>query len=204
MALNLFGFLPCVTPATARWFIAVMTIALMLTGCAYRFGAVKRNIPGSYDRVAVPVFKNRTPEVGLEAYFTKSMVEEIERGHIASVVNREDSQVVIEGEITDVSYAKGAAISKEAGFSNMPEDTELSKEYRIFVVTLVKVRRRSDDKVIWEGSFSNERRYPAPQITRESETSLNALYNHSSRHQNIELMAKDLMAEAYSNMTENF
>jgi len=184
--------------------VALFAILLHLTGCAYHFGAVKRNIPGSYDRVSVPVFKNRTPEVGLEAYFTKSMVEEIERGHIASVVGRDDSQVVIEGEIIDVQYNRGATINKEAGFANMPEDTELAKEYRIVVTTVVKVRRRSDDTVIWEGSFSNERRYPAPQITREAESSMNPLYNHSSRHQNIELMAKDLMAEAYSNMTENF
>lgn len=199
MALELQKIQRCVTFA-----LMPALLGLSVAACGYHFGAVKRNIPGSYDRVAVPVFKNRTPEVGLEAYFTRAMVEEIERGHIASVVGREASQVIIEGEITDVTYNQGAAISKASGFANMPEDTELAKEYRIVVNSKVRVRRRSDDKVIWEGAFSSERRYPAPQVTRESESSLNALYNHSSRHQNIELMAKDMMAEAYSNMTENF
>jgi hypothetical protein len=98
----LFRFLGCVTPAAIFVRLVKLGLLLSLTACAYHFGAVKRNIPGSYDRVAVPVFKNRTPEVGLEVPFTKSMVEEIERGHIASVVSRDESQVVIEGEITNV------------------------------------------------------------------------------------------------------
>lgn len=183
--------------------IGFFTCGFFLSGCGYNFGAVKRNIPGAYDRVSVPVFKNNTSEVGLEAYFTKSMIEEVERGHIASIVPRDEAQVVVEGEIKSVQYLQGALLDKKT-LSSMPDDTVLSKEYRIVVDTYIQVRRRSDQKVIWNGTFKGERRYPAPQVTKAQENSVNALYNHSSRQQGIEVMAKDMMAEAYSNMTENF
>lgn len=188
-----------------RIFVIGFFTTAVLCSCGYNFGAVKRTIPGAYDRVAVPVFKNATSEVGVETYFTKAMVEEVERGHIGSVVLRDDAQVVIEGEIKSVNYAQGATIQRDdQSFKDMPRDTVLAKEYRITVETHLQVRRRSDQKVIWSGTFQGERRYPAPQVTRTQENTVNPLYNHSSRHQNIEVMAKDMMAEAYSNMTENF
>lgn len=176
---------------------------LFFCACSYNFGAVKRNIPGAYDRVAVPVFKNSTSEVGVEAYFTRSMIEEIERGHLAQVVDREDSQIVIEGEVTSVEYLPGVAVGQET-VASLPRDTALIKEYRVIVRTAVNARRKSDQKIVWSGTFLGEQRYPAPLVGQESFNTVNALYNHSSRHQNIETMAKSMMAEAYSRMTENF
>lgn len=180
-------------------------LLLINSACAYHFGSVKRNIPGAYDRVAVPIFKNSTPEVGVEAYFTKSMIEEIERGHIASVVGKDDAQVVIEGQIVKIDYVPGATIVRDSkSFPSMPEDTALIKGYSIVATSRIQVRRKSDQKIIWVGDFLGEQPYPAPQITKANESSINPLYNHSSRHQNLEVMAKDMMAEAYSRMTENF
>lgn len=175
----------------------------LFAGCSYNFGSVKRNIPGAYDRVAVPVFKNQTSETGVEVYFTRAMVEEIERGHLAKVTDKEEAQVVLEGKVDKIDYLPGATVDKR-DFDTLPTDTVLAKEYRIVLNATLSMRRISDQKVIWTGSFVGERRYPAPLVTREEFNSVNALYNHSSRHQNIEIMVKDMMAEAYSRMTENF
>ena len=183
-----------------------MMISLLInTACAYHFGAVKRTIPGSYDRVAVPVFKNNTSETAVETYFTKSMIEEIERGHIAHITGKENAQVVIEGSLNSVQYLAGAQVKPEdKGFESLPRGTVLTKEYRILVTGKIDVRRVSDQKIIWTGGFSGERRYPAPLVTNPAFLTVNPLYNHSSRHQNIEVMARDLMAESYSRLTENF
>ncbi len=180
--------------------VLVLFLALINFACSYHFGAVKRNIPGAYDRVAVPVFKNSTPEVGVEVYFTKSMIEELERGHIASITDKDNAQVIIEGEVVNIQYAPGSANT----FSNLPPDVVLNQDYRILLDARIQARRKSDQKIIWSGDFKGEKSYPAPVVTTPNLNTVNPLYNHSSRHQNIEIMARDLMSEAYSRMTENF
>ncbi len=184
--------------------VLVLFLSLINFACAYHFGAVKRSIPGAYDRVAVPVFKNLTNEVGVETYFTKSLIEEIERGHIANVTNKDDAQIVIEGDILAIQYAPESTIKKDGTYPNLPDATELIKGYRIVLDSRIQARRKSDQKVIWSGIFQGEKRYPAPIVTAPITNTVNPLYNHSSRHQNIEVIAREMMAEAYSRMTENF
>lgn len=185
--------------------VLVLFLALINFGCAYHFGAVKRTIPGSYDKVAVPVFKNLTSETGIETYFTKSMIEEIERGHIATVTDKEGAQVVIEGEVLTIQYAASSSqISKDSDFPNMPQDAALTREYRILVDIRINARRKSDQKVVWSGTFSGEKPYSAPIVVTPVFNTVDPLYNHSSRHQNVEVMARDMMSEAYTRMTENF
>lgn len=190
--------------SVSKVFLFVFVI-LINVRCAYHFGAVKRSLPGAYDRVAVPVFKNATPETGIETYFTKAMVEEVARGHIAAVTDKDAAQILIEGEIKKVDYIAGATIQHDQNnFPDLPRDTELIKEYRILIETQMQVRRKSDQQVIWTGTFKGERRYPAPLVTKPIFNTVNPLYNQSSRYQNIEVIAKDMMAEAYSRMTEDF
>ncbi|MFN8945677.1 MAG: hypothetical protein ACK5WZ_13760, partial [Pseudobdellovibrionaceae bacterium] len=85
-----------------------------------------------------------------------------------------------------------------------PLDTVLAAEYLINLEVSVVLVRAVDGKVLWQSVFRGEKTYYAPQITRAGLNSANPLYNLSSRRQNIDLMALDLMAEAYGRITENF
>lgn len=170
-------------------------------------GSYQRAIPGGYTQVAVPVFSNKTSEVGVESYFTNAMIGELSRSHFARVTDKSDAQVVLEGEIDSIALERGASISaetKEEIKVSLPKGTSLTSSYRVMVVTKLQLRRLSDQKILWEGSFNGERTFSASQVATPVLNTVNPLYNSSARHETYKVLARDMMAEAHSRMTENF
>ena len=183
--------------------LTALMVADLVAGCAYHLGSGERQVPGGYRAIAVPVFKNKSQEAGIEVYFTNAMIRELERSSIGRVSDKTDAQVTLEGIINSVSYIAGAPIS-DTLLGSIPPNTILNGEYRILVVGTVTLRRNSDQKILWEGGFNGEKSYLTPRIGLPGLTGANALYNNSARYQNIEQMASDLMAETYDRLTENF
>lgn len=183
----------------------VLALSVLLGSCAYRLGDSDRQIPGGYRTVAIPVFTNRSMEAGIETFFTNALVREFERGRVGRVAAKSDAQTTLEGTIDNVVYGISLPVEggKEGG-AFLPPGTILNTEYRINLQTTLRLRRNSDQKVLWEGTFNGERSYQAPQIGIEGVNSSNATYNQSARYQNIQLMATDLMNEAHNRITENF
>jgi hypothetical protein len=180
-----------------------MALTLVTASCAYRMGYGNREIPGGYQAIAVPVFNNQTHESGIEVFFTNAIIRELERARIGRVADQASSQVTLEGRVMSVDYIPVNTVSeREAPY--LPANTILNTQYRVNVVVAMSLRRNSDQRVLWEGSFSREQSYLTPRIGIEGLTSANALYNHSARYQTIESMAADLMAEAHDRLTENF
>lgn len=171
-----------------------------MAGCAYRLGAPDRGLPGGYKQVTVPVFKNWTMEPGLEVYFTNAFIQEIERSRIARLVTESEAEVVALGEIQSVQYSPGG--KREGG--SLPTGAVLAAEYRILITAKLKLLKKADKSLLWEGVFKGERTYVAPQVTAAGVNTVNPLYNLSARRQNIEVIAGELMAEAHTSMTENF
>lgn len=187
----------------SRIFICSLMSSL-IASCAYRFGSPERRIPGGYHLLAVPVFSNKTQEVTIETFFTHSMIMEVEKSSLARVTPKEESQAILMGEITKISYILGTEITEKTQGFQLPLGTVLSKEYRIIAEATIRLVRSSDMAVLWEGNVQGEKRYPAPVITKEVLNTANPLYNQSAKIQNIQQMAQDMMAEAYERMTENF
>lgn len=182
-------------------------LAALLSSCAYHVGDSDRQIPGGYRTVAIPVFQNKTMEAGIETYFTNALVREFERGRIGRVSSKSDAQTTLEGSIDKIDYAVSTQVQQGTApgqGSYLPPNTILNTEYRILLVASIRLRRNSDQKILWEGSFNGERSYLAPQVGVEGINSANALYNQSARYQNIQAMATDLMNEAHNRITENF
>ncbi len=176
---------------------------VFVVGCGYSFGPKDRSIPGGYKKIAVPIFKNKSQEVGIEMSFTNSLLQEFQRTKVAEVVPESLAETVIRGEITSVKYVGDSSL--KAGDANtLPLDTVLWSGYAIVLEVSVVLVRAFDNKVLWQSTFRGEKSYSAPQITRAGLNSANPLYNLSSRRQNIDLMAQDLMAQAYNRITENF
>jgi hypothetical protein len=180
-------------------------ILLFASSCAYRFGSPERRIPGGYQLIAIPVFKNKTHEVSIESFFTQAMIMEVEKSSLAKVTSKEESQAIMQGEITNITYEMGTEITNSVDdFKDLAPGTALAKEYRIVITADIRLVRSSDMAVLWEGSFSGEGRYSAPVITKSVLNTANPLYNHSARVQNIQVIAQNMMAEAYERLTENF
>lgn len=181
------------------WILALFT-AFVTGGCAYHLGSADRSLPGGYRQVSIPVFRNLSQEVGIEVSFTNALITEFERSRSGKVVEPAQSEVQIEGEITSLQYLSDT--NKSGG--TLPTGAVLTTEYQIQAKVKVTVRRVSDRSILWEGSFSRDRTYVAPQVTQAGLNTVNPLYNLSARRQNIEIMASDMMSEAHDRMTENF
>ncbi len=192
-----------------RNFISLVLFCILtgatFTGCAYRLGSPERRIPGGYTLIAVPMFTNKTQEVGIESLFTQAMRKEVERSSLARVTSKEESQAVMYGEIVSIRNVSGSEVTKsDSGYGDLPIGVVLTKEYRIFVETKITLKRSSDLAVLWQGGFVGERRYSAPAITKQPINTADPLYNHSAIIQNIQLIADDSMAQAFEQLSENF
>ncbi len=178
-----------------------LMVIIFLSSCAYRFSGQDRRLPGGYDRVSVPMFKNLTQETGVETFFTTAMIEELQRDQFSKVVPKEEAQVILEAEVADIRIDQGATSSDE---TLKARKVYLVSEYRIYVTVGMRLKRVSDQKLMWSGTFQGEKQYPAPQVTTEGLDTANPNYNHSAQLQNMKILAKDVMTQAYINLTENF
>jgi TolB-like protein len=182
--------------------VLVLCCALLLeNGCAYHLGSVHRSLPGSYKQVSIPVFKNKSQEVGIEVPFTNNLILEFQRSRVARVVEKKDSDIMLEGTIDNVTYVTGGT-STTGDF--LAKGAVIATEYRILIGVTVRAIRQIDGAELWRGSFSGETTYSAPQVTLAGVNSVNPLYNLSARRQNIESKSVDMMSEAHDRITENF
>lgn len=190
-------------PSGLPYSFVLLLISLSIGGCAYRFGLSDRGLPGGYSQVAIPVFKNRTPEVGIEPIFTNALVRRFARSQVAKITDKEDSPLVLEGTIIKVDTVLGAIADKKQ-IAALPGFAVLVTQYRLTVNATITLKRKSDEKIIWQGSFSNERVYEPPRIGTPIVNSANATYNQSARIYQIGLLAEEMMSEAHDRITENF
>lgn len=185
--------------------ISALIFITSATGCAYRFGLSDRALPGGYTQVAIPVFKNNSQEVGIEMDFTNSLIRRFSRSRVAKVTDKESSPLVLVGTIENVDTINGPAVTKDVKqLETLPEQAVLITEYRLVVKTHLMLKRKSDDKIMWQGTFSNEKVYNPPRIGEDLVNSANATYNTSARRETIARLAEEMMAEAHDRMTENF
>ncbi len=202
----------------------VIALALLiLCGCSsYQLSHGKRTLPGGYDRVAIPMFMNKTLEVGIESYFTQSLRTEFVRSGLAKVTTKNDAQVILVGVINQASTTGSAPVYKGSGDlktphpvtapgsapnpdeNPLPEGTVLNKAYATSVSVTLTAKRVSDNSVLWEGGFSRSQGFSAPLIGTPSLTGSNAIYIHSAKQDIIINIAKDLMSEAHDRLMENF
>jgi len=193
---------------TARCVVATTVLAVLISGCAYKFGYQQRDLPGGFKELAVPVFSNATQQVGIEGAFTNALVRQFARSRVAKVTTAEAAPVFVRGRIMSVDYIATSQVDanreEENIKFNLPENTALTVAYRVLLKTRVELVRQSDQKVLWSSIFDNERVYTAPQVGLAVINSVNPLYNQSARLEVIEQMAHDMMADAHDRMTENF
>lgn len=180
-------------------------LSLSLSACAYQFGYAQRTLPGGYKQVAIPVFQNKTKEVGAEKYFTDALIREFNRSQVAEVIDRNGAQVVVEGQIKSMDFKPSSlASSSTSNNINLPTNTVLATEYQVIIVANVKLRQLSDQKVLWQSDFKAEQVYQAPQVGLATLNTVDPVYNHSAHKDVIEKLSRDMMNDAHDRMTENF
>lgn len=185
-------------------FFAGMIFLLLTTSCAYTLKSTRRQLPGGYKKVAVPIFKNKTQETGIEVAFTNALIQEFHRSQAVQLTEANLADVKAIGTIQSISYEPQG--KREGGDSApyLPRGAILATGYRVVLMVHLALLRQSDQQILWAGDFRGESTYSAPQVTLSTVNTVNPLYNLSARRQNIDGLANDLMAEAHNQMTESF
>ena len=184
---------------------------LSCTSCAYRLGFTSEALPGGYRQVAIPIFENKTQIVGVEAYFTNALLREFRRSKGVRVQpNPSLSPLVIEASVGYIDWRSSAVATGVGTFKSersapfLPPQTLLTTEYRVKAQVKLRLKRRSDDQILWEGEVKHEKAYPAPQLGLETVNTSNSIYNHSAQVIILQEMAKEMMSEAHQRMRERF
>lgn len=188
----------------------VLLFCVFLSSCAYRWGFTDRKLPGSYDQVAVPIFENKSEEVGVEVDYTNAFVNRMERSKAAKIVDKNLAPAIVEGSIQTVFVGLGPGVTGSGKISDnkeipkLPENAVLTTQFNVVVVVKIQLRRVSDQSILWSSTFSGEKSYQGPRIGTAIVNSANALYNQSARRDTIQRLAEEMMTEAHNRMTENF
>jgi len=116
--------------------IFTLLITTVISGCGYRVGSL---LPKDIKTIAVPMFKNNTPEPEIEALITNGVIQEFILDGTLKVVEEDVADTMLIGEIIDyrrepIRYTKD----------------EVTKEYRLVIAAKIRFEdlRRGDSA--WE------------------------------------------------------
>lgn len=141
---------------------------VLITGCGYQMVGKETHVPPGLNSVAVPTFKNRTYEPGIEVPFTQAFLREFILDRRVNVVDRAQADSLLEGIITDfriysVSYDRSGFVL----------------EYQTSVMLDLTLKDRTG-KVLWE-----EKNFSETQWFRASSGVLTSEANKTAAIQQI-------------------
>jgi hypothetical protein len=143
---------------------AACALSVALAGCGYRpVGRGGAPAPASagteHPTVAIPLFANRSTEIGLESLFANTFIETFGRSQALRVTSRpQNADLVLEGKISSVAYSSTAYFN-----------INRSVVRRVTIQVEVQLKRRSTGKVIWKDQGIVQEDYVVDQAYQEGE-----------------------------------
>lgn len=122
--------------------LLLITFSCSLVSCGYSMsgtGTLADGASGGYRSIAIPMFSNDTYEPLIEREVTAALKESVAYDGRLRLVDLDDADLVVEGRI--------------ARFELQPltfDSSERIQEYRLKIVSVVKVIESSGEKVIWK------------------------------------------------------
>ena len=124
------------TIRNCRWVPIICLVLLM--ACGYKMTGKETHVPPGLSSIAIPTFKNKTFEPGIEIPFTQAFLNEFIQDRRVKVVSRAEADAILEGVVTDFT-AYGVAYNR-SGFV---------LQYRTSIVVNLSLKDRTG-KVLWE------------------------------------------------------
>lgn len=124
------------TIRSCRWLPIICLVLLM--ACGYKMVGKETRVPAGLNSIAIPTFKNKTFEPGIEIPFTQAFLNEFIQDRRLKVVSRAEADSILEGVVTDFT-AYGVAYDR-SGFV---------LQYRTSIVVNFTLKDRTG-KVLWE------------------------------------------------------
>jgi outer membrane lipopolysaccharide assembly protein LptE/RlpB len=118
-----------------------LAAALAASACGWHFAQRGDAIPVELKTVAVPLWKNATPEPGIETIFTNAMVKQFAEKGWLKPVSVADADTILEGRIESIEI-------QPLSFSSVA----IELENRVTITASIELKRKSDDSVLWSSS----------------------------------------------------
>ena len=115
--------------------LALALAAMIVAGCGY---STRGNLPDHIKTVAVPMFKNRTLEPGVESAVTSGVVNAFSSGGRVRVVPLDDADAILQGEVVGYSF-EGLTFDRNANV----------RAYRLRIVLNVEFRDVKRSEMLW-------------------------------------------------------
>jgi hypothetical protein len=140
--------------------LAVCLFLIFTASCGYRPVGRGEVLTGAErPTLAIPMFANRSTEIGLESLFANSFIETFGRSQALRVVARpENADLVLDGKIASVAYSSVAYFN-----------IDRSLVRRVTIRVEVQLTRRSTGKVVWKDQAIVQEDYVFDQTYQESE-----------------------------------
>jgi outer membrane lipopolysaccharide assembly protein LptE/RlpB len=121
--------------AEVRRGLGLVLAALLVAGCGY---STRGSLPDHIKTVAVPIFKNRTLEPGVESAITSGVVNAFSSGGRVKVVPIDEADAVLQGEVVGYSL-DGLSFDTNANV----------RAYRLRLVLNVEFRDVRRSAMLW-------------------------------------------------------
>ena len=120
-----------------------LLLLALLFGCGYRpVGSAPPAGLAERPAIAIPLFKNRSTEVDLEAVFANAFVTTFSQHRAWRITPREqEADLVLEGTVSSVEYSSVAFVN-----------VDRSVVRRVTIRVDVSLKRRETGKVVWKDS----------------------------------------------------
>jgi hypothetical protein len=124
-------------------------ILVSLWGCGYRPLGAAGPTPQVRPTLAIPLFTNRSTEVGLEAIFARAMINAFAQTNAVQVVPGDrNADLVLQGKVRSIDNASVA-------YDSVTQSTVRRVTLRIELT----LRRKKGDKVIWKDTEIMQENY---------------------------------------------
>jgi hypothetical protein len=130
----------------------LLVLALVsLLGCGYRPVGSALPVAGERQAIAIPLFGNRSTEVGLESVFANAFVETFSQSEAMRITPRpEEADLVLEGRVTSLEYSSVAFF-----------DIDRSLVRKVTMRVELVLRRQKTGKIIWKNTETVAEEYVA-------------------------------------------
>lgn len=198
-------------PRRLRFFLSLLAVTVLLlsqAACGYQFRGAENPLHDiGIRKIFVETFANKTYRPGIEYFFTKAMIREIERYDAFEIVNNKDkADAVLSGTITSISAGPAPKSVRIDADTTATIATSFSGSVTCAVSLVAKSGRE-----IFSGSFSGSKAYPGSLVLAGDENNVvrgfndtTALINDSEQRLAIRFLATELMAEAYQRISDIF
>ncbi|ATB32509.1 LPS assembly lipoprotein LptE [Melittangium boletus] len=164
-------------------------------GCGYRFTPRSAGLPEGVSSVCAPVFRNDTPEPGLEALFTRTLRLELVRAGVLGAQGSCDA--TIEGVVAGVSSAPTIVTEPVYEGNTLVAGSQLAS-YRASVT--VGLRLMKDGAVVSETVVSGNEDF----LPGTASVSGDVLEAEANRQAALHRLAETLMREGYDRLANNW